>query len=211
MPLIRGCANYASDIHGPLIGMYKALQGGWTPPATVSEEEYQAARRGAFDDPLSAFIGYGASFGAKWFGGFARNPNRPRDSAQEARNSLLAAFGAMPPVTFFQADFLSTDPPAPGMLIYCDPPYIGTEGYDAIGGRFDHEVFWQRCRDLSKAGHSVVISEYQAPEDFKPVLEIPVITALRTAAAGNRPEPRIERLFRYVNDPGPQLAQARLF
>ena len=45
-------------------------------------------------------------------------------------------------------------------VVYCDPPYAGTDGY---GREFDHEAFWQWCRTRD---FPVYVSEYRAPEDF---------------------------------------------
>lgn len=45
-------------------------------------------------------------------------------------------------------------------VVYCDPPYAGTNGY---GREFDHEDFWQWCRTRD---FPVYVSEYRAPEDF---------------------------------------------
>ena len=47
-----------------------------------------------------------------------------------------------------------------GDVVYCDPPYEGTDGY---GRGFDHEAFWQWCRTRD---FPVYVSEYRAPEDF---------------------------------------------
>ena len=52
-------------------------------------------------------------------------------------------------------------------IIYCDPPYFGTAGYDK--NLFNHDEFWQWCRDQK---HSVFVSEYTAPSDFIVVAEI---------------------------------------
>jgi hypothetical protein len=45
----------------------------------------------------------------------------------------------------------------------CDPPYKGTTSYKT--GTFDHDKFWEWCRDMSK-NNVVFISEYEAPDDF---------------------------------------------
>lgn len=45
-------------------------------------------------------------------------------------------------------------------VVYCDPPYAGTNGYGRV---FDHEAFWQWCRTRD---FPVYVSEYRAPEDF---------------------------------------------
>ena len=49
-------------------------------------------------------------------------------------------------------------------IIYCDPPYAGTTGYK---DKFNHDEFWKWCRDKKAEGHTIFISEYNAPKDFK--------------------------------------------
>lgn len=49
----------------------------------------------------------------------------------------------------------------PDSVLYCDPPYAGTAGYDL---NFDHEAFWRWARAQTQP---VFISEYSAPSDFK--------------------------------------------
>jgi DNA adenine methylase len=57
----------ASDGNIALIAMYKALQDGWIPPNEVSEELYRTylvkSKTPDNSDPLTAFIGFGCSFG----------------------------------------------------------------------------------------------------------------------------------------------------
>ena len=48
-------------------------------------------------------------------------------------------------------------------IVYCDSPYKGTTQYK---DKFDHEPYWEWCREQVKKGHKVFISEYNAPEDF---------------------------------------------
>ena len=51
-------------------------------------------------------------------------------------------------------------------IIYCDIPYKGSKQY-STSKDFNHDEFWEWCRDMSKQGHTVFISEYSAPKDFK--------------------------------------------
>jgi DNA adenine methylase len=53
------------------------------------------------------------------------------------------------------------------MLIYCDPPYQGTESYRWTNA-FNHEQFWETMREWSKH-HIVIVSEEHAPLDFQSV------------------------------------------
>ena len=52
-------------------------------------------------------------------------------------------------------------------VVYCDPPYINTATYNEAN--FNHTEFYDWVRNISKT-NSVYISEYQAPEDFKPIM-----------------------------------------
>ena len=177
----------ASDSNKALITMYQALQDGWLPPEEVSESlytEYKLKQDSA--DPLTAFIGIGCSFGGKWFGGYARSSDR--NYCSNARNSLIKQLPKIKDVLFKDRDYRNWIPY--NCLVYCDPPYEGTTGYK---DKFDHVSFWDTMRAWSK-DNIVIISEYNAPADFKCVLEIPTRTDMRVAG---KQEARTERLFRY--------------
>ena len=60
-------------------------------------------------------------------------------------------------------------------------------------GRFDSETFWEWCRNTSKNGNTVIISEYKAPDDFKCIWSKETKTDIRTKDNGK--ETRIEKLF----------------
>lgn len=51
----------------------------------------------------------------------------------------------------------------PGDVLYCDPPYKGTAGYN--GGGFDHEAFYTWAEARAEEGFKVYISEYDMPAD----------------------------------------------
>lgn len=79
------------------------------------------------------------------------------------------------------------------MLIYCDPPYKNTQGYNANTEvcEFDHEEFWNKMRSWSK-NNIVFISEYRAPKDFKCVAKFHKYCQL---APNGKPTDRIEKMF----------------
>ena len=160
---------WASDACGPLIAMWRAVAAGWEPPIDVDEALYQKAARGEVAPELQAFIGFGCSFGGKWFGGFARGQQHPsrantrRNYAENARNGVLRKFRRMEGrVRFHHADFFCVQPPG-RLLIYCDPPFAGTTAFGGVGA-WDSDMFWRRCGELRDAGHIVVVSEYSAPD-----------------------------------------------
>lgn len=78
-------------------------------------------------------------------------------------------------------------------IIYCDPPYKGTTNYGK--NKFNHDYFWDWCIKKSKEGHKVFISEYNAPENFKCILEI----EHKSILAKEKISKRLEKLF-IVND-----------
>ena len=161
----------ASDGCYPLIAMYKDLQSGWVPPSTMTEEEYQILKKDT--DPyngMRAFAGFGCSFGGKYFGGFIGNGERgakAKCSVKASANSIIKQFPKIKDVHFLYGEY--QDHLVYEHLIYCDPPYQGTTQYGAFSC-FDHNLFWQKMREWSK-NNTVVISEYNAPDDFKCVFE----------------------------------------
>ncbi len=198
--------NYASDANGHLIAMWQALQGGWDPPSVVSEELYKDIQddQASYPPELVAFVGFGCSFGGKWFGGYARGEGR--NWAAEAKDSLRKKIARCQPITFFHADFISCQPPQRDMVIYCDPPYQYTTGYRNVPA-WNPSAFWERVQFLSREGHTIVISEYHAPSWLSLVLEMETKTNLRTKKEGRAN--RTERLF--VAGDTPSMMQLRLF
>lgn len=143
----------ASDACAPLINLYKAVQAGWDPPTEVSKETYLAAKNLPDTDPIKAFCGFGCSFAGKWFGGYARSESR--NYAANCKNSLLKhKFAGL----VKHIDFLATIPEPIDAIIYCDPPYADTTGYDQAG-QFDYCKFVRRVEQWSEFT-DVFVSEY---------------------------------------------------
>lgn len=182
----------ASDASPYLFSLYKALREGWEPPSEVSEELHQQvkARRDP-DDPLTAFVGYGCSFGGTFFGTYARGADG-RNYALNARNGLEKKLSRCSQVVFACAkyDALRLDA---RHFVYCDPPYADTAGYAAVGA-FDSAAFWQWVRVQSSKGARVLVSEYKAPHDFRCVWEM---RAPGDMQGRDKTSGRLERLFEW--------------
>lgn len=169
---VRCKHRFASDICAPLITLYQALQAGWIPPDHVSLETYHHYRLNPDpNDPMTAFVGFGCAYSGRWFGGYARAIPRKdqtdgdsRGYAGESRRSLLRQIAACMDVVFFCRPYFQSDPKR--SVIYCDPPYAGTVGYDYTGQTWDAPAFWDWVRRIGDADHVVVISEFSAPDDF---------------------------------------------
>ena len=185
--------RYCSDGCYELIEMWKALQDGWQPPRVVSEEMYADAKDGKFAPALTAFIGFGCSWGGKFFRGYARPNKHHTNYASESVNSLSDKLVHLDGVRFLYLDY-KNPPPGVGFMIYADPPYAGTEGYNRrLNIPFSTFDFWKHARAWAAAGHTVIVSEYNAPADFVCVREMATRTDLETIGGGK--DPRIERLF----------------
>lgn len=188
----------AFDINPYLISMYQALQAGWIPPDYVSEEEYAEAKKGNCPDYLRGFIGFGCSFGGKWFGGYARSKSGAdkrtvQGYALHTKNGLLKMLPKIKDVSFVSHSYTSLLP-LNYDIIYCDPPYEGTTPYD-FTPKFDHVQFWKIMREWSKT-NTVLISSYSAPEDFTVVWEKQTRTDLRNKDGQHIP--RVEKLFKFA-------------
>jgi len=190
---ISGIKRYASDYNVYLIELYKALQKGWLPPQNITEEEYLYIKNNKEENKaLTAFVGIGCTFSGKWFGGYARNKDK-KNYALAAYNTLLKQLPKIQDVYFSSVDYKLLNPH--NALIYCDPPYQNTTTYGVIG-KFNHTEFWEVMRKWS-AENIVFISEYNAPDDFRCVLEIKTKTSIRDK--NGEVINRIEKLFTKSN------------
>ena len=75
-------------------------------------------------------------------------------------------------------------------VIYCDPPYINSEGYHKQtlkNGKtsFNHAEFYDYVESLARRGYKVFISEYEMPKDrFKSVFSVAKRQNLHHLGAG---------------------------
>lgn len=191
-----------SDQHPDLILMWSAVVDGWLPPEFVSREEYNALRH-AEPSALRGFAGFGASFGGKWFGGYAVSQvDAKHKYAEECRASYhvvsrQARVFREHRVRFVPGGFDEYEPP-PGTTVYCDPPYRGTTGYSV--GELDHAAFYAEIGGWASKGCAVYVSEYSEPigVPFRTVWER---TRRSTLRSSDNTEDRVERLFRILGSP----------
>ena len=174
----------AADDHADLILMWKALAAGWDPPEHVSKDEY-VALRAAEPSALRGFVGFGASFSGKWFGGYVDTAwdehwkRYTKPYLRAARASVIESRDVFTRASILKADYREH---APGRhtLVYCDPPYAGTLGYGGTS-RFDSAEFWGVARRWAGLGATVVVSESQAPVGWRVLAERERKAMLRVA------------------------------
>lgn len=181
--------SYAGDIHFELIEMWKAIKNGWIPPSVVSELEYKELQKSKkFPPAYRGYVGFKCSYSAKWFGGYARGTTKDginRNYAKEGVKEVLAIRPALKRAVIEckSYDKWSVDS---NTVIYCDPPYDFTQGYSHY---FDSDKFWKKADKWSKLGALVVVSEYEAPDNWKCIWE----KTNTKSMLGYKPT--IERLF----------------
>ena len=118
-----------NDRHEYLIAMLQGVQQGYNLPEHITLEQYRYIRENKDADPvLAGFVGFGCSFGGKWFGGYARNKTGT-NYAEQSKRSLLKDMATLQDAQFVCGDYRRLCIP-PNSVIYADPPYNGTVGPD---------------------------------------------------------------------------------
>ena len=188
---VQADVKILNDKHPYLIAMWQALQNGWTPPDVVTKEEYYRVKANMDENPaLTGFVGFGCSFGGKWWGGYAKD-KRGDDYCGQAKRGLLKDLVDIQSATFTCLDYHDVEIPD-GAVVYCDPPYANTTGYTV--GQFDTNEFWDYMRQLSKRC-DVYISEESAPDDFECIWSKEKVRTLEKS--DNVGRVKVEKLFKY--------------
>lgn len=179
-----------ADNNKYLIALLEAVQNGQELPEYITKDEYIAVKtnKDNYPDWYVGFVGLVCSFRAKFFGGYSgyytTKTGIQRNYIKECINNILKQ--NLDGIKLVCSSYDALDIPA-NSIIYCDPPYNGTTKYK---DSFDSDAFWQWCRDKVKEGHTVYVSEYNAPEDFKCIWEKQINSNL-----GNTAKTATEKLF----------------
>lgn len=196
------CANrIGCDIHKQLIALLQfAQEHGDELPERIYEDEYKTVQfnKENYPDWYLGLVGFCASFGAKYFGGYARDSksdNSGKWSAGAIKN-LKKQIPNIKDVKFKNVAFqdLPLDK-IKGYVIYCDIPYKDTTKYATE--LFPYDEFYEWAKKASEE-NIVLISEYNMPEDFKCIWqkEVKVIIDSNKEANDNKNN-RVEKLFVY--------------
>ena len=155
-------------------------------PDHVSEEMYQELKAMKELNGVTGVVGFTCSFGSKWFGGYASNLDG-RNYALVGKRNALAQSPNLKDCLFINSSYQLLDIPK-NSIIYCDPPYEGATKYK---DGFNHFEFWEWVRIKSLEGHSVFVSEYNAPDDFICIWQKTLSTSFSTSESIKA----IEKLF----------------
>ena len=184
------------DLNEYLIEMFIMLQNNGVPTTRITKDQYIFARSNKdLNKGMTGYIGFNMSYSGKWFGGFAdivETKDGLRDYQQEAIENVTKQIMQLQSVKFVNCTYQDID--ITDSLIYCDPPYQGTTGYQT--GSFDHEEFFNWCRVMKSKGNSVFVSEYNAPDDFELVWSKEINSSLSANGKVGGNKISFEKLFK---------------
>ena len=188
-----GGNRLANDTNKYVMCMFEAACNGWRPPDVITEQEYHDIKTNQtkYQPELVGFVGIGCSYAGKWWGGYARgntNKGLPRNYCLESKTNLINQVEGLRGTFFSAVSFEQLVIPNDS-IIYCDPPYANTTKY---GQHFSSDKLFAWCRKLASQGHTVFLSEYNAPSDFIPVWEK---TVYNTLVAQTGSKVGVERLY----------------
>lgn len=167
-----GGNRLGNDSNKYLIAMLKKLQGGWIPRHDYTKAYYERHKKYKTDKTLNdyevGFCGIALSFKGKWFGGFVgtekyyKKTKSVRNFQKEAVANIKKQQRYLKGIKFVSGSYEDLEIPE-NSIVYCDPPYKGTLAYK---DKFNHERFYDWCREKNAEGHTIYVSEYDMPKDF---------------------------------------------
>lgn len=204
-PFMGGC-NSLCEVSGNRIGgdsneylvaLFQAVTNGWIPPLTVSKQEYETVRANKqnYDKALVGYYGFCCSYCGIWFGSYAGSVKTKigtvRNYVDESYRNLLSQSLKLKDVNFYTCSYNELPIPS-NSIVYCDPPYRGTSGYKDA---FDHSQFWDWAVQMKAKGHTVFVSEYNAPSEFVCVWSQEVKSSLSANGKSGGNKISMEKLF----------------
>jgi DNA adenine methylase len=167
--------HVASDANESIVKFFhESSRGTFVPPDDVSEEEYHILKNQQVPSALQAFAGICYSYGGIWFRSYGANSDPKHFGTRHTfPEKIMERVKKLKDVTFAHAlyhEYANREE----CFFYLDPPYKGRrENYkNNIDAEipFDTNEMWEFARKLSEK-NTVLVSEYNAPEDFECVLE----------------------------------------
>ena len=190
------------DIHKELIALLiKARDNVEEMPNEITFNEYVDVKNNKekYEPWYVGLVGFCATFGSKYFGGYARNTrgdNTDTTKTKRGINALKKQAANLKGIRFENCNFL--DIPIKELkeyVIYCDIPYRGSTKYATK--KFPYDEFYQWVKEMSKY-NTVLISEYSMPEEFECIWQKETkVNFDCNRGKGNEKNKRIEKLFIY--------------
>lgn len=191
-----------NDKNEYIIRMWQELQQGREFPSTVAEEQYKYVRNHKDEDPaLTGFVGAGCAYAGVWFHGYARDRRGANYADQAKRGNERMMRAGLQHAHFTAGEYYDVDI-LPDTVMYCDPPYAGTEPYDGTKG-FSPAEFWAYTQELleNTPNLSIFVSEQSAPSGWRDVWQKECLQEINKNPK-NTGRRRTERLFYKSNREG---------
>src|SRR5690554_2390474 len=199
----------ANDKNLHLIEMWKWIVKNGIPLKSeeITKELYDYARdiynnrtENTLSDPIVGWIGWMGSANGRFFdGGYSGKSNTKigtvRDYIKEAISNIEKQLPKMIGVQFENKDYTELEIPT-NSIIYCDIPYQGTKQY-STSKDFNHSKFWNWCRQKAKQGHTIFVSEYEAPTEFECVWQKEAKSSLSANGKIGGNKVSVEKLFKF--------------
>ena len=157
-----------NDVNKPLMLLWqKCYKEGcdWLPQYPTAEEYTKYKQTQPENDPLTAYYGFGFSFGGAWYTSYIKpGTSHNGDQVKSVKRKIDAL--SQTPLTLCCGSYEDLNIPD-GAVVYCDPPYAGrtkAHHFDT----WDNDAFWQWVRDLSSRC-AVFVSCFDCPADFEVV------------------------------------------
>jgi len=168
-----------ADSNKYLIALLKEMQKDDFEAPIITEEKYRDIKlnRNDYSMWIVGFAGFQLSYGAMWFTSYRKDSIGKRNYALEAKNNIDKQAGKVKGIDFICCDYFDLSIP-PNSIIYCDPPYKNTATYTENKDDFNHDKFWGWCREMTRRGNNVFISEYNAPDDFECIWQKEIVSSL---------------------------------
>ena len=172
------CNNkIGGDNSEPLIELLKYVRDGGVLPEEVPKELYDDVRSNKntnkYEKWFVGAIGFLASYNGRYFdGGYAKTVTTKsasiRNYYDEAKRNILQQAKDLQGIKFKYGEYTQFSD-VKNTLIYCDIPYKDKKQY-GTSKNFDYKTFWEWAKKMSE-NNIVIVSEEQAPENFKCIWE----------------------------------------
>jgi site-specific DNA-adenine methylase len=172
IPELFGKKKYKiGEINESIVKMWKRVMKGWVPPTNISKDKFYKLKCDGKQTAEKGFVGHAFTFRGTYFDTYFKHPVNILRAAIK-RIKILGDILKKNKVEIKAGSYKQFSN-LKGFVIYCDPPYQGTEQryYDKSCEykdrlSFDSSEFWIWCKKMSK--HNIVfVSEYKLPKDFK--------------------------------------------
>ena len=194
----------ANDTNKYVVAYWNAVKNGefteqmWEFVKNLTKEQYYDVKKdykdgtNRYSDAVKGYVAFSCSYGGGLWGGYANyNPKKNENHILEAYNGAkkqIHNFKYLQETEFHNFDYKELMSHIDGKcFIYCDPPYTNTKDYKT---GFNSDEFWDWCREMSRNGHFVMVSEYTAPSDFIPIYQKTMQDGMPSVNKG-----KIEKIF----------------